>query len=214
MAVEAKVCGLTRPQDAALAAASGAAYLGVIFAGGPRLVDVLRARTIVDAANGVPVLGVFGMQPPRTILEVIRSAGLAGAQLHGAHGPDVSKELVDAGLVIWHVARFNDTSTLRTELDRIGDGPEPILIEPRSAGGGGQGIVLPMGLAVAARKAVRHRLLVLAGGLQPGSVAEAIRVVGPDIVDVSSGIELAPGIKDPIRLVAFLEAVRDVRPAA
>lgn len=214
MLVDAKVCGLTRPEDAALAVASGAAYLGVIFAGGPRQVDSDRARTIVAAADGVPVLGVFGMQPTRTILEVIRSAGLAGAQLHGDHGPDVSKQLVDAGMVIWHVARFNDTSTLRIEIGRIGVGFEPILIEPRSSGGGGQGIVLPLDLAVAAREAFHQRRLVLAGGLHPGNVAEAIRLVGPDIVDVSSGVELAPGIKDPIRLVAFLEAVRDARSAA
>ncbi len=214
MAVEAKVCGLTRPEDAALAAASGASYLGVIFAGGPRLVDIDRARTIVDAADGVPVLGVFGMHSTRTILEVIRSAGLAGAQLHGAHGPNVARELVGTGTIIWHVARFNDASTLQLEMDRIGDGPEPILVEPRLAGGGGQGIVLPLELAIAARKAVHQRPLVLAGGLHAGNVAEAIGVVGPDIVDVSSGVEMAPGIKDPIRLVAFLEAVRDARPAA
>lgn len=214
MAVEAKVCGLTRPEDAALAAASGASYLGVIFAGGPRLIDVDRARTIVDAANGVPVLGVFGMQSTPTILEVIRSAGLAGAQLHGAHGPDVSRELLGAGTTIWHVARFNDELTLRRELDRIGAGPEPILAEPRSTDGGGQGITLPVHLAVAVRRAVRQRPLVLAGGLHAGNVAEAIRLVGPDIVDVSSGVEIGPGIKDPVRLVAFLEAVRDARPAA
>ncbi len=214
MVVEAKVCGLTRADDAALAVASGASYLGVIFAGGPRVIDVDRARAIVDAAGGVPVLGVFGMESARTILTVVRSAGLTGAQLHGSHGPEVGRELVDAGTMVWHVARFSDAPTLHREIDRIGAGHEPILVEPRVAGGGGQGVALPLHLAVAARAAVRRRRLVLAGGLNAGNVAEAIRLVAPDIVDVSSGVEMAPGIKDPIRLVAFLEAVRDARPAA
>lgn len=208
------MCGLTRPEDAGLAVASGASYLGVIFAGGPRLVDIDGARAVVDAAGPVPVLGVFGMQSARTILRVVRAAGLAGAQLHGAHGPEVARELVDAGTMVWQVARFSDAPTLNREIDRIGEGQEPILIEPRLAGGGGQGVALPMQLAVAARAAVRRRRLVLAGGLNAGNVAEAIRLVAPDIVDVSSGVEVAPGIKDPIRLVAFLEAVRDAHPAA
>lgn len=214
MPAEAKVCGLTRSEDAEVAVAAGASYLGVIFAGGPRQIGVEGAREIVAAADGVPVLGVFGMQPTVTILQVIREAGLAGAQLHGAHGPEVARAIGDAGLLVWQVARFSDVPTLHLEIARIGPGAEPILVEPRLPGGGGQGIALPVELAIAARTALNRRRLVLAGGLHPGNVAEAIRLVGPDVVDVSSGVEMAPGIKDPSRLVAFLEAVRDARSAA
>ncbi len=162
----------------------------------------------------MPVLGVFGSQSIRTILDMVSAAGLAGAQLHGDFDAAVATELAERGAIVWQVARFSDASTLNREVGRIGRGAEPILIEPRSAGGGGQGVALPVDLAVAARDAFPRRRLVLAGGLNAGNVGEAIRVVRPDIVDVSSGVEMAPGIKDPIRLVAFLEAVRDARPAA
>ena len=112
------------------------------------------------------------------------------------------------------MVRFNDLDTLSRARRSIGEDGDRVLVEPWSEKGGGQGVALPLELATAARDAFADRFLILAGGLEPGTVREAIDVVGPDAVDVSSGVELAPGIKDPERLVAFLEAVRDARPAA
>ena len=82
MVAEAKICGLTRPEDARLAAELGASWLGVVFAGGPRQVDVAGARAVVDAGGGVPVLGVFAGADFSTIKDYCSAAGLAGAQLH------------------------------------------------------------------------------------------------------------------------------------
>lgn len=212
MAVEAKICGLTRPADAALAAAHGAWRLGVIFAWGPRLLDVPRARAIVEAGAGVGVIGVFGSDPVASILERARAAGLAGVQLHADHLPaDDLRRLREAGLEVWRVAPVDEAiaghagALRRVEADVV-------LLEPR--GGGGRGAPLPLELARAAREGARPVRTVLAGGLTPDSVAEAIRVVGPDGVDVSSGVESAPGIKDSGRLIRFLEIVRDTRSAA
>ncbi len=214
MAADAKICGITTAHDARVAVQHGAWRLGVIFAGGPRHVDAATARSIVAAAGGVPVVGVFGTAPMATILRMIEETGLRGAQLHGEFTAADADLLTAAGVEVWQVARFNDAATLDDEMARIGRSGAGVLVEPRLAGGGGQGVALPAELARRARAALAGRYMLLAGGLRPESVSDAIRLVGPDGVDVSSGVELAPGIKDPARLAAFLEAVRDARPAA
>lgn len=214
MAVDAKICGLTRPDDARLAVRHGATQLGVIFAGGPRRVDHATARQIVSAAGSVPVFGVFGAQPVQTILDTIVVTGIRGVQLHHPQSADVVARLVEAGVTVWQVMRFSDADTLHAELQRVGGGDGGLLVEPWSPGGGGQGVALPHALAILARTLIARRPMVLAGGLGPDTVADAIRLVGPEGVDVSSGVEIAPGVKDAARLVAFLEAVRAVRPAA
>lgn len=212
MAVDAKICGLTRPEDAALAVAHGAWRLGVIFAGGPRLVDVARAREIVAAASGVPVLGVFGGQEVTLIRDMATAAGLSGVQLHGRSDAEAAGRLRAEGLEVWRVATIDAGSALRETLLERGAGADALLVEPTPPeGGGGKGIALPHALAVAARRAAPPLRFVLAGGLRPENVAEMIRLVGPDAVDVSSGVESAPGRKDAERLIRFLEIVRDVR---
>lgn len=206
MVVEAKICGITRPADAAMAAASGASYLGVIFAGGPRMVPPEGAREIVAAAAPVPVFGVFGAAAAGDILLIVRRAGLAGTQLHGA---DLAPgALAGAGLV-WLVRRLSTAG----DLAALGGVPaaDAVLVEAKVAGAeGGTGVVLDRTLAVAARAELAGRRMVLAGGLHAGNVAEIIGAVRPDIVDVSSGVELPgrPGIKDAGRIRDFLEAVR------
>src|SRR4051794_41970979 len=101
MAVEVKICGLTRPEDAAVAAAAGAAYLGVVFAGGPREVTPLRAAEIVSAGQGIPVLGVFGGWTEADILTTAAQAGLSGVQLHGPPSSDTAAHLPAAGVRGW-----------------------------------------------------------------------------------------------------------------
>jgi phosphoribosylanthranilate isomerase len=212
VAVDAKICGLTRPEDAAVAVAHGAWRLGVIFAGGPRRVDVARAREIVSAAAGVPVLGVFEAQSATEICDLAEAAGLAGAQLHGASDLAMAERLRSSGLEVWRVALIEETSALAEVLGERAAGADALLVEPilrdRS---GGKGMALPIGLAIAARRAAPGVRFVLAGGLRPENVAERIRLVCPDAVDVSSGVESAPGRKDQQQLIRFLEIVRDAR---
>jgi phosphoribosylanthranilate isomerase len=209
MVVDAKICGLTRPEDAALAAEHGAWRLGVIFAGGPRQLDPARARAIVSAAGRIPVLGVFGPGPVRTILEVIAEAGLAGAQLHGDHPPETAASLRDAGVEVWQCWAVDLDAPLPADTPARLRCARTVLLEARLGGqSGGLGLPLPLALAREARQRLRGPRVVLAGGLTESTVAEAIRVVRPDAVDVSSGVESSPGIKDPVRLVRFLENVR------
>lgn len=214
VAVDAKICGLTRPEDATLAAALGAWRLGVIFAGGPREVSVAQAAAIVAASEGVPVIGVFGTQDADTIHGIARAAGLRGAQLHGGGPPDRALALRDAGLEVWGVALLDDPATVTERVVAAGVGSDVVLVEPRLAGGsGGRGVALPWELARVARTARGSARLALAGGLSPDTLRTAIATGAPDVVDVSSGVEQEPGIKDPHRLAAFLEIVRDHRPA-
>ncbi len=207
MVVEAKICGLTRPDDARLAAAWGASWLGVVFAGGPRQVDVPRARAIVDAVDGVPVLGVFAGLEASAILECCAAAGLSGAQLHDGGSAPLASQLASSGLLVWRVVRMAGPEDL-VLLDDAARGADVVLVEPRVAGrAGGSGTPLDLALASAARQRVRGSRFALAGGLTPESLPEALRVVQPGIVDVSSGVEHTSGIKSPERMKAFLEVV-------
>ena len=101
--VEVKICGLTRPGDAALAARLGAAYLGVVFAESTRQVGPAQARDIVKAAGGVPVVGVFVSHSVDEILRLRESAGLSAAQLHGSYDQEVRRRLKRERLPVWVV---------------------------------------------------------------------------------------------------------------
>jgi phosphoribosylanthranilate isomerase len=206
-AVEVKICGLTRPGDAELAARLGAQYLGVVFAGGPRRVTPGQAATIVGAAGQIPVFGVFGSQGCDEILRVRDSAGLAGAQLHGGASAEAAARLRREGMEVLVVARLGGPS----DLDALGALRTlgfPVLVEPRVAGAlGGTGVVLSTDLAMRARSCLRGHPMILAGGLTAETVGAIVRLVRPDAVDVSSGVEQIPGIKDPQRMSRFLEAL-------
>ncbi len=207
MPVEVKICGLTRPEDAAAAAEAGAAYLGVVFAGGPRVVTPAHAGAIARSARGVALLGVFGSQSVEEILDITSAAGLAGAQLHGDYRGEDAARLQAAGLKVWRVARIAAPADL-DHLEQAGAGADAVLVEPRVPGAaGGTGVSLDLAVAREARVRLAGRRMVLAGGLTPAGVAAAVALVRPDVVDVSSGVEHLPGIKDPVKIAAFLEAV-------
>ncbi|HUF36073.1 MAG TPA: hypothetical protein VMN37_08995 [Gemmatimonadales bacterium] len=206
MAVEVKICGLTRPADAAAAAAAGSSYLGVVFAGGPRVVAPAQAARIVAAGEGVPVFGVFGGQPVEDILQIARMAGLAGVQLHGDYAHGTARRLRAEGLLVWRVVRIAAPGDLDL-LEEATRDADAVLVEPRVAhAAGGTGVSLDLAVAREARARLAGARMVLAGGLVPATVGEAAALVRPDVLDVSSGVERLPGIKDPDRIAAFLEA--------
>jgi phosphoribosylanthranilate isomerase len=169
-------------------------------------VSIAVAREIVLAAAPLPVLGVFGPAEVGDILRMIGAAGLAGAQLHGTDPPAAA--LAGAG-TLWRVRRLATAA----DADALAGvpGADAVLVEPQVPGrAGGAGVALDLGLARRARAQLAGRRMVLAGGLRPDTVAEAVRIVGCEIVDVSSGVEEPgrPGVKDAGRMRDFLEAVR------
>jgi phosphoribosylanthranilate isomerase len=201
-----KFCGIMQPGDATVAAEAGAAYLGVVFAGGPRAVTVLGAKEVVRAASGVPVVGVFAAQSPDEILRIGEKADLAGAQLHGPYSRADAARLRAHGLEVWRVVRIAGPSDLDV-LGEAGLDADTVLVEarvPHALGGAGVSLDLELGCQARSRLAGP---MALAGGLTPDNVGQALVQVRPEIVDVSSGVERRPGIKDPNTIARFVEAV-------
>jgi phosphoribosylanthranilate isomerase len=207
-----KVCGLRRAGDATVAIEAGATYLGVVYAGGPRRVSDSEARAIVEVAGKVPVMAVWGRPDLDAILRSRDAAKFSGVQLHGGGDPAMARSLRSHGLIVWRVARLSSAADL-DGMAELCEEADAVLVEPRVPGKeGGAGVALDLELARRAKErfdltkhVARSTAFTLAGGLTAPTVAHAIRLVRPDIVDVSSGVESAPGLKDPHLIQAFLE---------
>jgi phosphoribosylanthranilate isomerase len=189
-----------------MAVAAGASFLGVVFAGGPRRVRADRAAEIVAAARGTPVLGVFSQQPMDEIVRASKTAGLWGIQLHGPYPTEIAAGLRADGLHVWRVARLAEAEDLDQLAETIPES-DAVLVERRvDHAEGGSGVPLNLALAQQARNRLGGHVMVLAGGLTPETVGEAVALIRPEVVDVSSGVERLPGIKDPHQIARFLEA--------
>ncbi len=200
-----KICGITRSSDALAAAEAGADAVGFVFWNrSPRAIDPKKARII---AAGLPAsivrVGVFVDPRPEELSQIADEAELDILQLYGTEAPE---SLVNLPRRCWKAVGvgpdFVAADALRYEGRVAG-----ILLDTRSDGStGGTGRTFDWRLAQEVRK--RVSFLVLAGGLDPENVAAAVRAVRPDGVDVSSGVESAPGRKDEGRVRAFIEAAR------
>lgn len=205
---EIKFCGLTRATDARFAGALGASYIGVVFAGGPRVQTPASARAILDACE-TPAkrVGVFGSSSPSEIAHIVREAALDIVQLHGDPTvADIEAVRAECGVKVWAVTRVTDG--LEPGVEIMFSTADAVVLDARVDGVlGGTGVALPWQRI--ARDVTRARVggrLVLAGGLRPGNVAGAMSILSPDVVDVASGVESAPGIKDHARMRAFAAA--------
>ena len=214
MLAKVKFCGMTRAQDAAIGAEIGASYIGVVFADGPRRVNAAQARNIFEAAGKrVKHVGVFGTNDPDEIARTAVETNLDIVQLH--NDPRLSDlKAIRAKFrgEIWAAIRIAGAHIPR-ESEALFDSADAIVLDARSDKQlGGTGQALPWtDLAVDLARDRGSSAVVLAGGLKPGNVGSAVRTLGPDVVDVSSGIESAPGIKDPWLMREFFAAVSGAR---
>ena len=212
MATDVKFCGLTRAGDAAAAAALGARYAGVIFAGGPRSVSAARAAEVLaDVPAAMGRVGVFGRADPEDIGAAARQANLTAVQLHAdPTGDDVERVRAQWVGEVWAAVRC-DGSALPAGAAALFRLADAVVLDAKVSGQlGGTGVPLAWGALRDAVDALRGRCrLVLAGGLTPANVAQAVRTLAPDVVDVSSGVEVTPGIKDHARMRAFAAAARN-----
>ena len=194
-----KICGLTRPLDARRAAELGADALGLnFFARSKRVVSIDQARRI--AAHVPPLVwlvGIFVDASTRTIERTVRAVGLHAVQLHGAEGEAQVRELRACGLPTLKAVTPGTRGLFLSANALVLDAAQP--------GHGGGGVRFDWRLAL---PLVKRRPVLLAGGLTPNNVAEAVRRVRPFGVDVASGVESAPGLKDSRRMAAFINAVR------
>ena len=205
---EFKFCGLTRPEDALAAGQLGASYIGVIFAGGPRQLTIEQARTVLDGcATSAKRVGVFARSSASEIAKIVRQVKLDVVQMHDDPTPDeVLAVRAAAGTRVWAVMRVADS--LPADADGLFSAADAVLLDARVDGSlGGSGVAISWAAIARQLDAVRRgRQLVLAGGLRPENVAKAIETLAPDVLDVSSGVESAPGIKDHARMRAFAAA--------
>jgi phosphoribosylanthranilate isomerase len=200
-----KICGITSPEDGRAAAEAGAAAIGLVFwSRSPRAVDLPTARRITA---GLPPfvlrVGVFVDEQPDVIARISDSVGLDLVQLHGNESPETLAALPRRALKAVRVGSdFRPEQALRYSGHAAG-----LLLDSGDADlPGGTGGVFDWAVVDGLRD--RLGFVVLAGGLTPDNVGLAIRTIRPDAVDVSSGVEAAPGRKDPAKMGAFVAAVR------
>jgi phosphoribosylanthranilate isomerase len=203
-----KVCGITNAKDAALAVAAGADALGFIcYRQSPRYVEPAVVKQIVASLPPLVMpVGVFVNEESTTVRAIMDNCGLALAQLHGDETAAYCQEL---GRPVMKALRLKDRGSFLALAEFQGRaGVRGFVLDAFSEKiYGGTGQVIDWGLAAEAAKAAT---ILLAGGLTPENVAEAIRAVRPYGVDVSSGVESTPGKKDHGKVQAFLQAVRVV----
>jgi len=211
-----KICGIRRPEWAAAATEAGADFIGLVFADSPRRVTLEQAAAVVRALpRRVEPVGVFVDEPAEAVREIAERAGLRVVQLHGDEPPEISADLEGLKVIkVFRVGGDADAAAARAwreAAERLGAPPYAYLVDARVEGGPRGGTGRPADWTIAARLALEgFRPLILSGGLSADNVAEAIRRVRPWGVDASSGLETAPGRKDPDRIRAFVEAVRGI----
>jgi len=201
--VRVKICGLTRDEDVRNAVACGADAIGFVFTASPRRISIETAiRLCSYVPESVLRVGLFLDQDRSEIDRVVSSVPLDVLQFHGS---ETEPECSAYGLPwLKAVAMVNADSTRQAELDY--PGALGLLLDSHAPGQrGGSGEVFDWSLSRLLSKPVW-----LAGGLNADNVGEAIRVLRPYAVDVSSGVESEPGIKDLDRITAFIKAVREI----
>jgi phosphoribosylanthranilate isomerase len=194
-----KICGITRAEDAEAAVLEGAGALGFVFwPNSPRLVTVTRVREIIaNLPRAVTTVGVFVNQSAGDINGMARDAGLSAVQLHGDETPAFVAEMT-----------LPVIKSVPVGEDAVDDWPSDVMLladarDPVRRGGTGTTTDWTAAAALAAK-----RRLLLAGGLRAENVATAIARVQPYGIDVSSGVERSPGVKDHDRLAALFVAIR------
>ncbi len=200
-----KICGITSPEDALIAVEAGADALGFVFyQESPRHIFPEEAARIINLLPPfVQAVGLFVNETPETVNQISRICRLGLVQLHGDETPDYCRKIEQRIMKAFRVRTL-------TCLDPIaGYHPTACLLDAYSPSFyGGTGTSFNWEIAQAARQ--RGHRIVLAGGLTPDNVAEAIRQVQPYGVDVSSGVESAPGKKDPDKVRRFVRNAKEV----
>ena len=207
-----KICGVTTVDDALAVARAGADAVGLNFyPRSPRYIDVEQGRRIADALPPEVVkIGVFVNAPQGEVCRTFDRAGLDLAQIHGDEPPEFLSRLGDRPVIRAFRLGREPLPAVIDYLERcrrLACLPKMTLIDSHAKGAyGGTGTVADWSLLSAYRADDWLPPLVLAGGLRPGNVAEAIRTVRPAAVDTASGVESSPGRKSEALVKAFVEA--------
>jgi phosphoribosylanthranilate isomerase len=218
MSIWIKICGNTSLEDARLAVSAGADAIGFVFAPSPRQVTVSEVASIVTHLDSpIEKIGVFVDAPLEEVYQAVRACGLTGVQLHSAAGPEMPAKLhqrLGPELRILRVVHFDADAPEKmiAEITQHDRDPhvDAVLVDSRTATAvGGTGVTFDWaGARTIFSEDTTACKRIVAGGLNPANVAEAIAVLRPSGVDVVSGVEAAPGRKDPAKVRAFVERAR------
>jgi len=214
--ISVKICGLSDPADVAAAAQAGAAYVGfVFFPKSPRNVSLAQARALaVDTPLGVAKVALVVNADDALLDALTAEVPLDMLQLHGAETPERVTEVKHRyGLPVMKAVGIADASDL-PQIDRYAAVADQLLIDAKPAKGadlpGGNGLAFDWELLRARKYWTKPWML--AGGLTPDNAAEAVRLTGTRQLDVSSGVESAPGVKDPALIARFVAAAQETAP--
>jgi phosphoribosylanthranilate isomerase len=204
-----KICGVTRVEDARLAWAAGADALGLNFY--PRSPRYVTSETAAALARTRPalgaVVGVFVNESPDVIRDRVRECGLTSVQLHGDEPPEACSGF---GVPVIKALRVRGPEDVERARTYVGAGDvAALLLDGAAPGYGGGGVGFDWSLV--ARLADAGVPVLVAGGLNPANVQEAVRATRPYGVDVASGVEVSPGIKDADAVRAFVRAAKHMR---
>jgi len=198
----AKICGITNIEDALAVTAAGASAIGLNFAPSPRRVTVEKACEIASALPPfITRVGLFVNEDLQAIKDMVARVGLDAVQLHGDESPEFAEALRPIRVI--KAVRIADRQDVRDAERYPGC---TILFDAKSKRArGGTGIRFDLDLIMDVAYLDR---VIVAGGLNPENVATVVQKVRPYAVDVSSGVEMSPGRKDPSKLKRFMQAVR------
>ena len=206
MSVRIKICGITRKEDALTVLEYGGDAFGFNFCRkSPRCLDLESAR---DLAVSLPPfglrVGVFVNAEFEEIMEAVKAMSLDTVQLHGNEPPEIAEDLREEGIRVWRAIRVENEESLVGFEDYPCEALVLDAFDPKRQGGTGR--TFNWGLL---NEWVSPKPWILSGGLNPDNVAEAIQRLNPAGVDVASGVESAPGVKDPMLVKAFIARVKE-----
>jgi phosphoribosylanthranilate isomerase len=204
--VRVKICGITKPEDAKLCVELGAHAIGLNFyEASPRCITPYAASEIIRRLPPfIASIGVFVNWAQAPVVALCKALSLSGAQLHGDETPQIV-DAVARRLPVIKALRLGQGTATNPDFSRYRSASAFLLDSALSGQYGGSGTTGNWHLA---RTAAQTQRVILAGGLTPENVAEAIRIVRPYAVDVASGVEQRPGKKDPAKLRAFFDEVQ------
>ena len=221
-----KICGITCVEDGLFALQAGADWIGLNLVGGPRRLELPKARSILgrldDPSRVVILASLFEGRLPASLPTMLRDCGVRRLQLYGGVTPEAIHALSDSGyetIVSWAIAGDESLADIAGFLTACEDSPPDYLLFDAAVPGqlGGTGIQAnweTIAKALASGIADDWPAMILAGGLTPINVASAIHTLSPAGVDVSSGVESVPARKDHAKITAFVAAVREAATAA
>lgn len=199
-----KVCGITNIEDALTSVQYGASMLGFVFADSPRQVDIDTVKHIKRILGGdVKTVGVF-TEEDDCLIRIMDECELDYAQLHGRQSEEFAQRIGSERVI--RVARVSDKTSVDT-LSQYESAAYYLLDTYKKGITGGTGATFDWLLALRAKSLCKP--LILSGGLNPSNAADAIRIVRPFAVDVSSGVESSPGCKDHKKIKEFIDNVRE-----